>query len=270
MATGGAKDGGTPRRRKPPVKPPAPKSRRSPQSMKSKAKRATNRAKAKGGAVTPEQVSKAKAGTHVGTKGRRKGMSVAIQALRDQLMIQRVAEGWTMEAIAQEADMTPRGARAAITKRLADAPLQLNTDPVAVVESVFEGYQLSVGSFEALALAALTGENHSAAVSAKKGANEARERLIDLLQRTGRLPQELGALRHLMDLRAIAVRMLDAVEEFDRTIEALELEGEEAEIVADAAARLREVFEVATGTVEDPDADEEIVDADVVPKEVAA
>jgi transcriptional regulator with XRE-family HTH domain len=123
-------------------------------------------------------------------------------------MVARKAQGWTWEAIAEEAGLSVRTVKEAVKNRQAGAPLQFNADPVRVVEEVFQAYQLSIGDLEAIAAEAARSNQLAIAVGAKRSANDAREKVLTLLQMTGRLPQELGSLRHLIDLRAIAVRML--------------------------------------------------------------
>ena len=54
----------------------------------------------------------------------------------------------------------------------------------------------------------------AAAVGAKKAAAQARERLVALLQVTGRLPRDMGEMGDLMDLRELATAMVHVVREF--------------------------------------------------------
>jgi hypothetical protein len=58
--------------------------------------------------------------------------------------------------------------------------------------------------------------NPAAAIGAKKGADQAREKLLVLLQATGRMPRDLGGLGDLMTMRALAEEMVDAVRAFKR------------------------------------------------------
>jgi hypothetical protein len=169
---------------------------------------------------------------------------------RDALMIARVHQGWTWEAIAGEAGISVSAAKRAVAARKDSLPIKLNADPVRVIEQVFEGYQLSIGDFEAIGAAALEKGQLAVAVGAKKGANEAREKIVLLLQATGRLPQELGALRHLIDLRAIAVRMLDTVDGLERELLLIDqIEDPEARsrAMADATAKVRTTFNELIG-----------------------
>jgi len=167
---------------------------------------------------------------------RSKRLSAAQMVARDSLIVQRVAQGWSWPAIAGEANLSISAAQRAHAARVREAPFRLGADPVKVVENIFTAYQLSIGDFEAIASAALEKNQLAVAVGAKKGANDAREKVVLLLQATGRLPQDLTALRHLIDIRAIAVRMLDAVDSLQR-------EGELIAQIEDPAARRRAIDE---------------------------
>lgn len=174
---------------------------------------------------------------------------------RDSLMIQRRVQGWTWDAIAQEAGISVTSAKNAVRVRQETAPIRLNTDPVRVIEQIMEGYQLSVGDFEMMAQAALDKNHIAAAVGAKRGANDAREKMLLLLQATGRLPQDLGTLRHLIDIRAIAVQMLDTMDEFEREMTIILRLGDPAQTRDEARAasdRVRRVFGELMGLGDSP------------------
>ncbi|HEX7088686.1 MAG TPA: hypothetical protein VF192_01040 [Longimicrobiales bacterium] len=181
--------------------------------MASKAKTPAQRA----AATRKANAAKAKA-TKQGGKGARIG--AARQAVRDDLMIARLAQGWTWPMVAEEAGLSVPGAKKAVAARREAAPMKLAMDPVKIVEQTMEGYVASIASFEALAVAAVHDTNWAAAVGAKKGANDARQKILALLQATGRLPQDMGQLRHLMDLRMLAQQMVAAVDGFEAAVEA--------------------------------------------------
>lgn len=186
----------------------------------------------------------------------RKRLTAAAQAARDSLMVARRVQGWTWEATAREAGITVRQAKNAVKARQEGAPLQFAADPVRVVEEIFTAYQLSIGDFEAIALQAIEDGNLAAAVGAKRSANDARDKVLTLLQLTGRLPQELGSLRHLMDLRAIAVRMLDTMDAFEREMgDALKLrkEADRVEAGREAARKVRLTFNELLGIESPPE-----------------
>lgn len=178
-------------------------------------------------------------------------LGAAQQAQRDSLMIARLAQNWTWPAIAAEAGISVDAAKKAVKARQENAPLALKEDPVKIVEDVMTGYQLSVGDLEAMASAALHDNNVAAAVGAKKAADDVREKILLLLQMTGRLPQELGALRHLIDIRAIAVRMLDTMDEFERRILEMDLNAKQRKEVSKNVLVVRSTFHELIGLQEE-------------------
>jgi len=142
-------------------------------------------------------------------------LSAAKQALRDSLIVQRKAQNWPLEAIAAEAKVTVRTVSRVLEQREAVGEALLDRDPIDVVKQMAAQFEASIGDFEAMAYA--YGETHpSAAVGAKKGADQAREKLIMLLQATGRMPRDLGGLGDLMGMRELASEMVDAVRAFKR------------------------------------------------------
>jgi hypothetical protein len=181
-----------------------------------------------------------------GTTNRRPRLNSAQRAQRDSLMVARRVQGWTWEAIAQEAGVTVTTAQKAVDAR-SNTPIHFNADPVRVIEDVFTAYQLSIGDFEAIAMEALAANNYAAAVGAKKGANDARDKVLTLLQLTGRLPHELGSLRHLIDLRAIAVRMLDTMDAFEERIAAMAFTPEDRLQIREATREVRTTFNELLG-----------------------
>lgn len=187
---------------------------------------------------------------------------------RDTLMIARLAEDWPWEKVAKEAGLTVAGAKKAVAKRQEEAiPLRLTADPVVIIERIFEALQLSVGSFEAIAMEALEKGQLSNAVGAKKAALESHEKTLMLLQLTGRMPQDLSTLRHLIDLRAIAVRILDSLDAFEREMHVvLRLSDDEERVEAGRAAaeKIRTTFNDLIGIEGDAPAVPELVEGRVV------
>lgn len=167
-------------------------------------------------------------------------------------MAARRVQGWTWEQISAEAGLSVTAAQRAVDSR-SNTPIHFNADPVRVIEDVFTAYQLSIGDFEAIAYEALKGKNYSAAVGAKKGANDARDKVLTLLQLTGRLPHELGSLRHLIDLRAIAVRMLDTMDSFEQRLAAMQLAAADREELRAATREVRTTFNELLGIEEEPE-----------------
>jgi transcriptional regulator with XRE-family HTH domain len=169
---------------------------------------------------------------------RGKNLTAAQQGLRDGLMLQRKAQGWTNEEIAKEAGISISAVKRAIRNRKNAMIETGGRDPFELVDEIVEGFQADIGDFERMALA--YAERHpGAAVGAKRSAGDARWRMVILLQATGRLPRELGTLRHIHEIRAVAALLYDSVDEMRKKIKALDL----------PAAKEREALEAA-GIVE--------------------
>lgn len=145
-----------------------------------------------------------------GARGGR--LRVAQRALRDALIVQRVTEGWSWAMIAEEAAISARQCQR-VANEYAENPSPLDVAPTQLIEELARGYRQSVSTFTALAASA---DNTAAAVGALKGANDAREKMIAVLQAVGHVPHDLGTLRLQRDVQQLALRMLDGVEAFER------------------------------------------------------
>ena len=73
---------------------------------------------------------------------------------------------------------------------------------------------------------------------------DADERVLLILQSTGHLPRELGTLRHLVDVRHIAITMIDAVRALEN--------GERTP--AEVRSMFEDLLQLTEGTVVDADA----------------
>lgn len=180
-----------------------------------------------------------------GAPGR--SLTIAQKAQRDQLMLARAAQGWTDAEIGKEANLSASHVRKVVREIRETAPIKLNDDPVKIVQEVFEGVQQSIAGFEAIASEALAKGQYANAVGGKRGANDARGQIMLLLQMTGRLPQDLTALRHLIDLRAIAVRMLDVMDKFERGLANLNLDAATQQAVDAGVLEVRGTFNELLG-----------------------
>lgn len=198
---------------------------------------------------TPRPNATGEAGKKAADKNARKAprgdgrrLSVAQNRLRDTVMLQRLAQGWGLEAIAAEAGITEDAARERVARARKNHPLVLTLDPVQVVEDVLLGLQLSIGDFEALSSAAVEQQNIAAAVGAKKGADGARLEVIQLMKDIGRLPEDLGDFRHLIDLKEVAATMVQAVEAFTARVAEMNLSKKARAELDAAAGEVRETF----------------------------
>lgn len=140
-------------------------------------------------------------------------LPAAKQALRDSLIVARRAQGWHLDAIAAEAGVNERTVRRVLADREAVGEALLDRDPIDVVRQMAAQLQASVADFEAMA-SAYSDVNPAAAIGAKKGADQAREKLLLLLQATGRMPRDMGALGDLMGMRELASEMVTVVHAF--------------------------------------------------------
>jgi hypothetical protein len=180
-----------------------------------------------------------------GAPGRK---SAAEQALRDTLMVAREHQDWSIEKIAAEAGLSVPGARKAIAgkKKAMAAAMPLSQDPMKIVTAVIEGYQSSIVDFEVMAHE-YSVKNPSAAVGAKKAANETRERLTELLQAIGHLPHELGTLRWVAEVNVVVEQFVSIIEVFEARIVEMKLPKAKREGVLDAAGDVRRSLEQVTG-----------------------
>lgn len=246
--------------------PPAKKPAKSAAKKKRRAKKKPAAKKAAKGTVAgrraePDEVS-----------GPAKG-DIAKRMLRDTRIVARKVQGWTWEEIAHEAGLSVDGAKAAHKARKDGLQLTLRMDPVEVIENVAEGYSLSIGDLEAIAASAIEDGQLSNAIGAKKAANEGRGKLVELLQATGRLPQDLTALRHLIDLRTIGVKMLDSMDGFQREVVLINQieDGEKrAAALQEASAKVRLTFDELLGIGSPAIADAEGTAVEVDPEPASA
>ena len=142
-------------------------------------------------------------------------LTAAKQGLRDSMIVARRAQGCHLDAIAAEAGVNERTVRRVLAERQAVGEALLDRDPIDVTKQLVAQLEASAADFEAMA-SAYADTNPAAAIGAKKGADQAREKLLVLLQATGRMPRDLGGLGDLMTMRALAEEMVDAVRAFKR------------------------------------------------------
>ena len=165
-------------------------------------------------------------------------LSATKRSLRDSLIIQRKAQSWPLDAIAEEACITERQVRRVLAERAEVGGSLLDQDAVEVIKDMMSAFHSSIGDFEVMA-AAFAETHPSAAVGAKKAAMDTREKLLVLLQATGRLPGDLGYLGNLIDLRTIVEGTLDAMDEFEAGTKTV--------------AEVRQRFNQLTGLAKAPD-----------------
>jgi hypothetical protein len=158
-----------------------------------------------------------------GASGKR--LSPARALIRNELIVQRrLVDGWSWPKIATEAGVSARQCERIFEDAEKEPSGLLDQRPTEVIEEWLRGYRRSIEQFVAIAAEA---DNSSSAVGALKAANDARDKIIVLLQAVGHTPNDLGRIKIARDLETIARSMFAAVEAFRRD----ELTAEE---VADA------------------------------------
>jgi len=174
-------------------------------------------ARAKAAEKAPGQKRKAAAAAREAKKrvdeadARGARLTAGKQALRDSLIVARRAQDWTWEMIAVEAGVSVRQAQK-VFKDAKGLRSPLDDSPMKVLEDLATGFKLSIGDFEAMAFANAE-TNPSVALGAKRAADEARTRYMELQQRVGNLPRNLRVFRSEARLRSIATEMFDVLTE---------------------------------------------------------
>lgn len=155
----------------------------------------------------------------------------AQRVARDALIVQRRAQGWNMADIAEEAGIQVP-AVSKIIARDADARdvRFLDQDPVETIEFTLREYHSSLVMY---LMAAREARSTAEYVTAIRGKDATLERITKLYQAVGKLPRELGTLRHVIDFRGIGQEMVRALDA---------LEAGEASVV-----EVRRFFELLTG-----------------------
>lgn len=178
-------------------------------------------------------------------------MDAAQQALRDTMMLQRKAQGWTIEEIAKEAGLSVSGAKKALRKKKEAMPPTLGRDPLEIVAELVEAYDADIGDLERMA-AAYAERQPSVAVGAKKAAGSMRWQKTILLQATGQLPRELGTLRVVAEARVVAAVLYDSVEQMEErlktALEKLDLPAAKKKELLAATGTVRGALEDISGT----------------------
>lgn len=181
----------------------AEKKRRSTAAKKAAATRKRNAAAAKRKGSSVESRAKA-----AGAKGGR--LTASKLALRNALIVQRAtADRWPWNMVAEEAGISEKQCRRVVE----DAGSTLSpfeATPTELIEEWATGYRQSISTLTVLAAGA---DNTAAAVGAIKGANDARDKLITLMQAVGHVPHDLGVLKVARDIERVATTMLDAVDQ---------------------------------------------------------
>lgn len=129
--------------------------------------------------------------------------------MRDLLVHEQHLDGMSPADIAKQDGRSTAVIRQVIRRHQGISPDSLLAlAPVKIVEKMLRRSETAWRM--AAAIAAGT-EQDATRVTAIRTMLDADERVLEILQSTGHLPRELGTLRHLVDVRHIAVSMIDAV-----------------------------------------------------------
>jgi hypothetical protein len=215
-------------------------------AKKAPARKKTGQPKIKGRTRRPGSGKKAGDGDSTGIPKGKKGLTTAQKSLRDTLIVQRKAQGWTWEEISAEIELSVSACKRAYKSKKAVLDDLLERDPIEVVKQVIEGFQTSIGDLEKMAVE-YSGNHPSAAVGAKKGADEARRNLIQLLQSLGALPQELGTMRFVVEIRQVVELMVTSITRFEKRIDSIKMPPKHKKEVMAASGELRKTLKEAAG-----------------------
>lgn len=145
----------------------------------------------------------AKRAAGAGATGKR--LPSAKAALRNSMIVARAAQGVAWGEIAKEAGVSARTCQR-IVEQARDVPSPLDATPMQLLEGFARGFERSIVDFETLAFA-WADSNPSAALGAKKAADETRARLAALMTDVGKLPDNLELFRSEMEMQRIAEAM---------------------------------------------------------------
>lgn len=143
-----------------------------------------------------------------------KGLTSANRAFRDLIALEMLADGTSYPEVSA-VDGRSESALRVLKKKYAASgsgvPDLLNEDPVRIIENMLRRKQVAWRLFAQVAM----DSEGTARIAAIKGMLQADERTVELLQHVGKLPRELGTLRHVIDVREIAEKMLTALDQMD-------------------------------------------------------
>lgn len=123
------------------------------------------------------------------------------------MIVARAAQGVPWEEIAREAGISIRSCQRAVETRK-QMPTDLERAPMELVEEFTRDFRASIADYEAMAFA-YSATNPTAALGAKKAADESRSRLINLLDNIGKLPDNFELFRSEVEMMLIAERMAE-------------------------------------------------------------
>lgn len=144
--------------------------------------------------------------------------TAAGKAARNALIVARRAQGWTVPEIAEEVKLSEEQTKKILrdARRNGDEVGLLRADPVDLIEQVLAERQEDYIMFTHAALAAAENGQLNALIGAIRGRGETSDRIVKILQDTGKIPRELGVFRYIIDFRGIAKQMEAKLAELER------------------------------------------------------
>lgn len=183
-------------------KRPAAGQRGAAANAKAKRDAAAKRAKRSGVLAAEKRAADA------GAKGAR--LPAAQMGLRNSLILARHEQGASWAEIATEAGVSARTAQRVVEHARA-LPSPVDARPMELLKALAAGYLRSIADYEGMAFA-WQQSNQTAALGAKKAADETRARLAALMADVGKLPENLELFRSEMEMRRIAEEMVEVLE----------------------------------------------------------
>ncbi len=137
------------------------------------------------------------------------------QTARNALIVKdRIGERMEWNAISKKHNLSPRMCRYVVRRWMEEGGENVTYEqPTQVVDDLLAGYRTDLWELTEAADAAWEQENIPAVVSAVKHRMDARQRAIELLQATGRLPKNLGQLRVIYDVRFLVEQVMEVFDE---------------------------------------------------------
>lgn len=138
-----------------------------------------------------------------------KKRTIVEKAIRDQLIMERVAQEWPWKPIAEEAEVTVRRAQQ-IAKQMKQRgnPMLLRRNPAEIVEWALDQYQATAALY---LLSASDARTTAESVGALKARDKNIERILALMQATGYLPRNLGTVRVQVEVEVMVEVTLDLI-----------------------------------------------------------
>lgn len=136
------------------------------------------------------------------------------KAMRDLAVWEMALDGMGATEIAKLDGRTDRQIRQIISDFKKNPPgstSPLEQDAVQIIEGLLRRTQFV---WRSAAMTAVSADSDNSRIGALKVMLEADAKLLGILQHTGKMPRELGTLRHVLDLRAVGEAMVDVIDRF--------------------------------------------------------